>query len=100
MSYHIYQHQWQFVGIIVPILKNGKSYWVEVKTHRHRIGDRWQKTATIKDNVLKTVRILPWQENRILLSEADSMAIENKSDLSFRITLGERKPNVKHYLWR
>ena len=92
--------QWQFVEVIVPILKNGKPYWVEVKTHRHRVGDRWQKTTTIKDNVFKTVHIVPWQENHILLSETDSMTVENKSDLSFRIILGDRKPDVKHHLWR
>ena len=33
--------QWRFVEIIVPILKNRESYWVEAKTHRHRVGDRW-----------------------------------------------------------
>ena len=90
--------QWRFVEIIVPILKNGESYWVEAKTHRHRVGDRWQKTTTIKDNVFKTVRIVPWQENRILLSEADSVMVENKSDLSFSVIWGERKPDVKHHL--
>ena len=33
--------QWRFVEIIVPVLKNGESYWMEAKTHRHRVGDRW-----------------------------------------------------------
>ena len=41
---------------------------------------------------------MSWQENRIVLSEADSVMVENKSDLSFSVIWGERKPDVKHHL--
>jgi len=89
---------WDYVEVIVPIVKNKSTHWVKVRTERSIINNKIIKTTTVNGNVQKHLRIEPWLENKkVSLSEPVFKKalsgghlyyeFNNMSDASISITL-------------
>ena len=70
-SFQISDHmpeEWSFMELRVPITQSDQTDWVNVRIDRVELGEGLiEKTVTVADNPLQTLKIQPWLEEKVLV---------------------------------
>jgi hypothetical protein len=87
--------EWNFMKVIVPLKKDGKTYWVHVEVKNEDKSDgQTEKNISISGNPLMTLNIQPWLQEKKLLNASDGYSEYPKGHIAYKFKNNTQK-NVK-----
>lgn len=77
--------EWDFMKVMVPLEKDGKTYWVNVEvTKKDKSDGRTEKKISISGNPLTTMNIQPWLQEKKLLNSSNGYSEGPKGHIAYK----------------